>query len=353
MHPTNRENASTPFAAQILRRSPILAAALLALATTGCASKEVASPEPPTEVAAQSPAQPQSLEAELSGEAQIEQGTPPAPPARPSPAQPASLAPPAIVQADAIAIVERARELLADVRSLACETMTEATGAAAAQAQFSLGVRHRVELRFERRDAVSVPLFRIARVDSADGGDVLGPTSIYDGTRAIIVDDRARTFLDPGRDWVRVAGPVIPALPQWFLRERARAAQLAQGAPPARPGPLEPEVIGARVVAVEDLDGVECDVVELYFIRSLVAMSDEDGSLEVIDEQRYTETTHFARVDGMPRRIVTREIPEAGAAEGAESSLTVHFRGLSVNPDFGPSHFLAAPPAGYTPSAAR
>ena len=260
----------------------------------------------------------------------------------------AAMHPPLIVQADAMAIVERAREKLAAVRTLDCITLTERVGPPTARGDFGIGVRHRVQLRFERSDAISVPFFRITRIDSTSEGDVLGPTSIYDGRRSIVVHDADQSYFDPGAEWIRTVGPVIPALPQWFLSERAAAAQRKTAAANRLPSPVEPEVLGARVIAIEELDGQTCDVVELYESKAVISFSDTNGAPEIVDERRYTVTTHFARSDGMPRRVVTRDLPGPGDSPAGMTTLTTHYMNMTVNPGFEAAYFSAVPPAGYT-----
>lgn len=247
-----------------------------------------------------------------------------------------------------MSIVQRSLDTLKNVRTLDCVTLTEASGPPAPRGNVGIGVRHRVQLRFERKDAISVPFFRITRIDSTEGGDVLGPTSLYDGRSAIVIHDSDKTYYDPGSEWIRAVGPVIPALPQWFIKQRALAAQRETLAAGGQPNPMEPELLGARVIATEDLDGTPCDVVELYYSMNVVQFADGGGAPEVVDERRYTETTHFARADGLPRRVVTRDLPRPGEKAAEMRTITMHYMNMVVNPSLEAAYFKATPPEGYT-----
>lgn len=256
--------------------------------------------------------------------------------------------PPLMLQADAVAILERAREKLAEVRTLDCITLTEASENVDASTIPGLGLRHRVQLRFQYSDAVSLPFLRITRINATAQGIQLGPTVAYNGKSAIVIDDRERSYFDSGRNWARVIGPVIPAIPQWFLRERMTAARKAKGAQPSGSGALEPELIGARVLGQEELDGQPCDIVELYFSRNVVTFTEAGAAPQVVDEQRYTETTHFAKTDGMPRKIVRRDFPSPGSGGNTGGTVTMLYSQMVVNPGFEPEYFAVEPPAGYT-----
>jgi hypothetical protein len=265
------------------------------------------------------------------------------------PVAPAAPAAPALVkQPDAIAILERARKELAGVRTLDCVTVTEATGEAA-NTMPALGVRNRVQLRFQYDDAVSIPFFVITRVIETPNGEAYGPRSVYDGKRAVIIDDASKTFVDPGRNWFDVVGANLSAIPQWFFKERMTLARRKPGANVTGAGALEAELIGARVLAVEPFDGLECDLVEFYFSKDIVKFSETTGAPEVVDEQRYTETVHFARADGLPRKVVTRDIATPGTPPGSGSTITAQFLKMKVNPGYEARFFDLSIPAGYQP----
>jgi hypothetical protein len=272
--------------------------------------------------------------------------------ALPEPVQPqppvAPAAPALVKQPDAIAILERARKELAGVRTLDCVTVTEATGEAA-NTMPALGIRNRVQLRFQYDDAVSIPFFVITRVIETPNGEAYGPRSVYDGKRAVIIDDASKTFVDPGRNWFDVVGANLSAIPQWFFKERMTLARRKPGANVTGAGALEAELIGARVLAVEPFDGLECDLVEFYFSKDIVKFSETTGAPEVVDEQRYTETVHFARADGLPRKVVTRDIATPGTPPGSGSTITAQFLKMKVNPGYEAPFFDLSIPAGYQP----
>ena len=114
-------------------------------------------------------------------------------------------------------------------------------------------------------------------------------------------------------------------------------------------GALEAELIGARVLAVEPFDGQQCDLVEFYFSKNIVKFSETTGAPEVVDEQRYTETVHFARADGLPRKVVTRDIATPGTPPGSGSTITAQFLKMKVNPGYEAPFFDLSIPAGYQP----
>ena len=276
-------------------------------------------------------------------------------PAKPAPAQPVQPPPPAapaapslVKQPDAIAILERARKELAGVRTLDCVTITEATGEAA-NTMPALGIRNRVQLRFQYDDAVSIPFFVITRIIETPTGEAYGPRSVYDGKRAVIIDDASKTFVDPGRNWFDVVGANLSAIPQWFFKERMTLARRKPGANVTGAGALEAELIGARVLGVEQFDGQQCDLVEFYFSKDIVKFSETTGAPEVVDEQRYTETVHFARADGLPRKVVTRDIATPGTPPGSGSTITAQFLKMKVNPGYEAPFFDLSIPGGYQP----
>lgn len=338
-------------------------------------AKSEAAPKPAVKKEAPAPAPAAQLEIDIPREPYYDQ-TPPSQPRQPnqpeaatpeaatpeptpkpapelSPEPPAALvAPPLTKQAEAVAILERAREKLAGVRTLDCVSLTESTGDAANSIP-GLGKRNRVQLRFQYDDAVSVPFFIVTPIFDTATGEVLGPRAIYDGKRAVILDDAARTFVDPGRNWFDVVGPNLSAIPQWFLKERMTLARRKPGANLTGAGAIEPELLGARILGVEQLDGQECDVVELYYSKPIVKFSETTGKPEVVDEQRHTETVHFARADAMPRKIVIRDIPHPSAPAGSGSTITSHYLRMVVNPGYEPNFFDTSIPAGYLPQPKR
>ena len=293
---------------------------------------------PPSQPRKPAPAKPEATKPEV---ALPEPVHPPVAPAAPA-------APALVKQPDAIAILERARKELAGVRTLDCVTITEATGEAA-NTMPNLGIRNRVQLRFQYDDAVSIPFFVITRIIETPTGEAYGPRSVYDGKRAVIIDDASKTFVDPGRNWFDVVGANLSAIPQWFFKERMTLARRKPGANVTGAGALEAELIGARVLGVEQFDGQQCDLVEFYFSKNIVKFSETTGAPEVVDEQRYTETVHFARADGLPRRVVTRDIATPGTPPGSGSTITAQFLKMKVNPGYEAPFFDLSIPGGYQP----
>ena len=302
---------------------------------------------PPSQPRKPAPAKPEATKPEVALPEPVQSVQPPS--VQPPSVQPPPPAAPALVkQPDAIAILERARKELAGVRTLDCVTITEATGEAA-NTMPNLGIRNRVQLRFQYDDAVSIPFFVITRIIETPTGEAYGPRSVYDGKRAVIIDDASKTFVDPGRNWFDVVGANLSAIPQWFFKERMTLARRKPGANVTGAGALEAELIGARVLGVEQFDGQQCDLVEFYFSKNIVKFSETTGAPEVVDEQRYTETVHFARADGLPRKVVTRDIATPGTPPGSGSTITAQFLKMKVNPGYEAPFFDLSIPGGYQP----
>lgn len=252
--------------------------------------------------------------------------------------------PPMIVQDDAMAIIDRALANVKELRTLDCITLTESVGVPEEMRMSGLGLKRRVQLRFVQLDSISMPNFRITHLDQGPEGDVAGAVALFDGKRAILVDDRSRTYFDPGSEWLKVVGPHLPAIPRWYFVERAAAARMPDEVEASEI--LLPDIVGARILRTEELDGQACDVVEVFKSQNVVA--EGDTTTEVVDEIRYTETIHYARSDGMPRRVELRMLsgPEGTITPGEVT--TMHYWGVVMNPEFAPSFFRAEPPAGYT-----
>lgn len=276
---------------------------------------------------------------------QVEQRIAPrAAPSTPPVAVDAIAFPPMIVQEPAMAIVNRALARMKDLRSLECVTLTEQVGVPEEMRLSGLGLKRRVQLRFVHTDAISMPIFRITHIDQGPEGEVEGAVAVFDGKRAILIDHNSKAYFDPAGDWLKVVGPHLPAIPRWYFVERAAAARQPEEIEAAKM--LLPDIVGARILRVEELDGQTCDVVEVFKVQSIVDEPDE--APEVVDELRYTETIHYARSDGMPRRVVLRMLSGPAGTITPGETTTMHYWGVVMNPDFAPSVFRAEPPAGYT-----
>jgi hypothetical protein len=256
--------------------------------------------------------------------------------------------PPLVVHPEAELIAERARETLKAIRTISCETMLEGSGASAAGIEI-LGVWHRVQMRFQTQDGVSIPKFRITRIDRSAAGDVAGPTIVYSGSRALEFDERTQTYVDLGNNWFRAVGAALPALPQWILEERFKNAQRARTPAGAPPNPLDPVMIGARILRTEELDGQTCDVVEFFMERNLVSMTEEGAAGGVVGKGLYIETIHYARSDSLPRRIVRQEIETPDTPGVGGDRITMNYAKFVLNPGYADEFFSANPPAGFKP----
>lgn len=256
--------------------------------------------------------------------------------------------PPLVVHREAELIAERARETLKAIRTLSCETMIEGSGASVAGIEI-LGVWHRVQMRFQTQDGLSIPRFRITRIEGPAAGEVAGPTIVYSGSRALQFDERTQTYTDLGNNWFSAVGAALPALPQWILEERFKNAQRARMPAGAPPNPLDPVMIGARILRTEELDGQTCDVVEFFMERNLVSMTEEGAAGGVVGKGLYIETTHYARSDSLPRRVVRQEIETPDTPGVGGDRITMNYAKFILNPGYAEEFFDANPPAGFKP----
>lgn len=251
-----------------------------------------------------------------------------------------ALFPPEIIHPDASAIIERAKGNLLTLRTIDCVTEPQASGGA------DSGVRYRIQLRFDKSDAMSMPLFRITKLTKGADGEVAGPAAIFDGRKGVLVDDRDRSYFDPGTEWRQFLMGYMVELPRWYISERSAAivkARTGRGL-----GPTAPALAGARLLKSEQFAGVDCDVVELYWIQAVKSANDA-GVEEVIDENRYTETIHYARTDGMPRKVEFRPLV-AGDGAAAATRVTTYEK-VVINEGLEREFFSTNPPEGYAKKA--
>ena len=280
---------------------------------------------------------------------------PPKPePAKPEPTKPEPTKvelPPLVVHPEAMLVAERARETLKAVRTISCETMLEGSGASVAGIEI-LGVWHRVQMRFQTQDGMSIPKFRITRLNRSAAGEVAAPTIVYGGSGALEFDERTQTYTDYGNNWFRSVGAAIPALPQWILEERFKNAQRARTPAGAPPNLLDPVIIGARILGTEELDGQICDVVEFFIERPKVSMTEDGAPGDVVGRGLATETIHYARSDSLPRRIVRQEIETPDTPGVGGDRITMNYAKIVLNPGYAAEFFDAKPPAGFKPQGA-
>lgn len=270
-------------------------------------------------------------------------------PTKPEPAKPEL--PPLVVHPEAELIAARARETLRAIQTIRCETMLEGSGASVAGIEI-LGVWHRVQMRFHARDGMSIPKFRITRLNRSADGEVAAPTIVYGGSGALEFDERTQTYTDHGNNWFRAVGAALPALPQWILEERFKNAQRARMPAGAPPNPLDPVIIGARILGTEELDGQICDVVEFFIERPKVSMTEDGAPGEVVGRGLAIETIHYARSDSLPRRIVRQEIETPDTPGVGGDRITMNYAKIVLNPGYAAEFFDAKPPAGFKPQGA-
>ncbi len=263
----------------------------------------------------------------------------PAAPAAAPAAPAAAQLPPLLVLPDAQAIVDRAVKQAKDIKTIDVVTCTNMVGVPENRQPAGVGKSRRVQLRFTQNDSASIPMMRVAEV--VDGK--VGEAFIYDGRRAVLVNDEAKTFFDAGTDWFRIGSRAFPALPTWFVATRAKS--FIGPRDNANAG-LEPVIVGARILRQETFDGVACDVVELLKSRDLYNPDIGNGEGAVTDVVYTIETIHYGKTDGWPRKVVIQSVAERTPTGEVVTST---YSGLKVNGDFDQTTFAAKGPEGYTP----
>ena len=250
-----------------------------------------------------------------------------------------TMLPPLLVLPDAQAIVDRAMNQAKDIKTIEVVTCTTMVGVPENRQPAGVGKSRRVQLRFTQNDSASIPMMRVAELVDGKPGEAF----IYDGRRAVLVNDQAKNYFDAGTDWFRIGSRAFPALPTWFVATRAKSFL---GPRDNANAGLEPVIVGARVLRQETFDGVACDVVELLKSRDLYNPDIGNGQGAVTDVVYTIETIHYGKADGWPRKVVVQSVTEG--TPGAEVS-TSTYTGLKVNGDFDQSTFATKGPEGYTP----
>jgi len=200
----------------------------------------------------------------------------------------------------------------------------------------------RVLVQYTKRDAFSMPRMRIEPVDPAAGGTVI----IFDGDGSAVLDLDKKLWVPTRVGFPPEAQAGLLSLPRWIVEKRSKGFIKARNGGQVRPGGNE--LVAARVLGTEVVDGEECDVV----VSAIAMRLFEDGEESQINPgppkyARTFETVAFARKDGLPRRIhVVSEIP--GRGPNGNEERTALYTKVKVNGALPPVAFGLSMPEGYS-----
>ncbi|MFM7260276.1 MAG: hypothetical protein ACKO3W_06690, partial [bacterium] len=216
-----------------------------------------------------------------------------------------------VIEPAAQTILDRAEKAAMDVSVLELVTEYQAkTFDGEAPAFGSVVAPQKVLMQYTRRDALSMPRMRVEAADPATGGLVI----IFDGDGSAVLDLDRKLWTPTRAGFPEEAQIALASLPRWVIERRSKGFIKARNGGQLRPGGNE--MVAARVIGTEVVDGEECDVVSCAIASRVF----EDGAESQIDPgpTKYTrtfETVAIARVDGLPRRIhVVSEVPGRGPA---------------------------------------
>ena len=204
----------------------------------------------------------------------------------------------------------------------------------------------KVLVQYNRRDAFSMPRMRVEPVDPSAGGMVV----IFDGDGSAVLDLGKKLWFPTRTGFAEEAQPALLSLPRWVIDRRSKGFIKARNGGKVRPGGNE--LVVARILGTEVLDGEECDVVACAIAYRLF----EDGEESQIEPgppkyARIFETVAVARKDGIPRRIhVVAEVPGRGP-NGNEERTTLYTK-VKVDAPLPSVAFGLAKPEGFSDGTA-
>lgn len=270
--------------------------------------------------------------------------SPGAPASGPKPAEvkPSETTPASPIDPKAAAIVKRGMEVAAAVRTISLVTQTRIRGAEGTNLGIGPSAPHEVVLEFVHKDAISLPRMRIAPV-AAKGTLVF----THDGSVGARIDHSAKLYELEAGNWTRIAPFASGALPSWLVTERMAALAARRNAPNRE---LRPDMAAASILPSEKLDGEECDVVRITKFFEVFGGGAGDGDDRMTDARKVILEIAYARSDGFPRRIISRD-EDLPQGQGIETEYTK----VRVNSALDAGTFQTKPPDGYreVPSAAR
>jgi hypothetical protein len=248
-----------------------------------------------------------------------------------------------VIEPDAQKLLDRADAAALSVVSLDLETEYVSKPMEGATRTFA-GNREpcRVVMEYTTRDAISMPRLRFEPVIS---GKRIADF-VYDGRSGISLDLEAKVGYTNPEGFPVQARPFVASMPRWIMDRRTRA--FVKSNPRAGGGSVGTEVLAARVVGTETVDGEMCDVVTTAV--AFPQFSDapgEDGKQQEPEYIRIFETYAFARKDGLPRRIhIVSEVPGQGPFGNEERS--VFYRRVKLNEPLEAGVFSTKLPEGFT-----
>lgn len=252
-----------------------------------------------------------------------------------------------VIDPAAKAILDRAEKASMDLRVL--EMVTEYRAKMLDGSQPPVGSvvpPAKVLVQYNRRDAFSMPRMRVEPADASSGGMVV----IFDGDGSAVLDLERKLWFPTRTGFAEEAQPALLSLPAWIVDRRSKGLIKARNGGKVRPGGNE--LVAARVLGTEVLDGEECDLVTSAIAFRLF----EDGEESQINPgppkyARMFETVAFARKDGLPRRIHTvAEVP--GLGPNGNEERTVLYTNVKVDAPLPDVAFGLAKPEGFSDGTA-
>jgi hypothetical protein len=248
-----------------------------------------------------------------------------------------------VIEPEAQKLLDRADTAAFSIVSLDLETEYVTKPLEGATSTFA-GNREpcRVVMEYTTRDAISMPRLRF---EPLIGGKRIADF-VYDGRSGISLDLAAKVGYPNPEGFPVQARPFVASMPRWIMDRRTRT--FVKSNPRAGSGTVGTEVLAARVVGTETVDGEMCDVVTTAV--AFPQFSDapgEDGKQQEPEYIRIFETYAFARKDGLPRRIhIVSEVPGQGPFGNEER--TVFYRHVKMNEPLEAGVFSTKLPEGFT-----
>jgi len=257
----------------------------------------------------------------------------PTTPAGGAPAATKAPAAPDTVDPKAKAIHDKGMDTLRKLKNVDMVSQMSVTGVDPSMLPPGLGDKTRFVVDFEGAGGM-MPFGRLAAERTADGKT--SERFATDGKSALMVDEGKKSYMQGGPELMGAMGPRASTI-QWLAMNRMMD--------PAAEGPGMPKLVSCTVIGEEKLDGVDCDIVCAVRAMKFEGMEDEDGKPMPAKEARMTETIAFARTDGLPRRIATKN--EVPGEDMGNMVMTLTFTGVKADGTLDAKTFATAAPEGY------
>lgn len=253
-----------------------------------------------------------------------------------------------VIEPAAKKILDRAESVAMDLRTI--DLVTENRVKTWDDAKPSAGALTepcRVVLGFSFRDTMSMPKLRM---EPTQGGQPYALV-VFDGRQGLLLELPTKRYWTSTTDWSALGSAFLGSLPRWIVENRIRglSREAAASGASARMG----DVVAARVLGTEVVDGVECDIVVSAIVTDKINddPSNKQSLVDGTESVRLLETTAFARTDGLPRRInLVAELP--GQGHLGDEDRTTYYRSVKVNAPLVPDTFAIKVPEGFTSGAA-